>query len=465
MSEWNEFDRELMETVTDLPPTAGTVRAVTPWRDAMDRILLGLCLTCFSLNFLYLQYLLPAIGTVQLYLGFRTLRGNNRFFNFCWFFSICKVILLFIGFVLEATPFSGILTGPRAFLQAGITMAMLLALRQALRLSAAAADRAMGRDPLLWTAVWYAALIALALFWPEPGWVVFLLMVFAFYRIAKSLHSVTAELEEWGCGVRASSVRLSGRQLQMAYYASLLALVLLCGLLSNHIWLKAEPIEQTFTTEAEAARQHLRELGMPEEFLAQLPEEELRQLSDASACQYLENEKASSGNNKSLRLSGTMVYLVGGTARFYVLAEYADSVPLFRQNLAEFANSSTVRWDGACYLSYEKSGTAYRTTVPVQENTETVDNYFSGPSESTFIRARYSFPAGAKNRTCLFVCTQKLWESPGPDTDYYYDCIVNFYRSRLSFTYPYRPLSGQEPSHRRELTQFCQIFEFTLPQS
>ena len=281
MSEWNEFDRELMETVTDLPPTAGTVRAVTPWRDATGRILLGLCLTCFSLNFLYLQYLLPAIGTVQLYLGFRTLRGNNRFFNFCWFCSICKVILLFIGFVLEATPYSDRLSVPRTVLQAGITLAMLLALRQALRLSASAADRAMDRDPLLWAAVWYAALIALALFWPEPGWVVFLLMVFAFYRIAKSLHGVTVELEEWGCGVRASSVRLSGRQLQMAYYASLLALVLLCGLLSNHVWLKAEPIEQTFTDEAQATRQHLRDLGMPEEFLTQLPEEELRQLSGA----------------------------------------------------------------------------------------------------------------------------------------------------------------------------------------
>lgn len=465
MSEWNEFDRELMETVTDLPPTAGTVRAVTPWRDAMGRILLGLCLTCFSLNFLYLQYLLPAIGTVQLYLGFRTLRGNNRFFNFCWFCSICKVILLFIGFVLEATPYSDRLSVPRTVLQAGITLAMLLALRQALRLSASAADRAMDRDPLLWAAVWYAALIALALFWPEPGWVVFLLMVFAFYRIAKSLHGVTVELEEWGCGVRASSVRLSGRQFQMAYYASLLALVLLCGLLSNHVWLKAEPIEQTFTDEAQATRQHLRDLGMPEEFLTQLPEEELRQLSGASACQYLENEKASSWADKSLRLSGAMVYLGGGTARFYVLAEYEDEASLFWQNLAEFANSSTVRWDGACYLSYEKSGTGYRTTVPVQERTETVDNYFSGPSESMFIRARYSFPAGAKNRTCLFVCTQTLWESPGSDTDYYYDCIVNFYRSRLSLTYPYRPLSGQAPSYRRELTQFCQIFEFSLPQS
>lgn len=463
MNDWNEFDRELMETVTDLPPAASTVRAVTPWREAMDRILLGLCLTCFTLNFLYLQYLLPAIGTVQLYLGFRTLRGNNRYFKLCWFFIICKAILLFTSFVLNATPYSDVLTGLRTALQTGIILAMLLILRQALRLSAAAADHAMDRDPLLWAAVWYAALIALALFWPEPGWVVFFLMVFAFYRIAKSLHGVTAELEKWGCGVRASPVRLSGQQFQMVYYTSLLALVLLCGLLSNHIWLKAEPIEQTFTTAEEASRQHLRELGMPEEFLAQLPEEELRQLAGASACQYLENEETSSGNNKSPCLSGAMVYLGGGTARFYVLAEYADDVPLFWQNLAEFANSSTVRWDGACYLTYEKDDTAYRTIVPVQEATETVDNYFTGPSESTFIRAWYSFPAGAKNRTCLFICTQKLWEAKTPAADYYYDCIVNFYRSHLPITYPYRPLTGWESSYPVDLTQFCQFFQFSLP--
>ena len=122
MREWNEFDRELVDAVTELPPSPDTVRAVTPWRNAMDR------------------------------------------------------------------------------------------------------------DPLLWAAVWYAVLITLALFWPKPGWVTFFLMAFAFYRIVKSLYAITAELEDWGCSVRAAPVRLSGGQLQLAYYTSLLALVLLCGL-------------------------------------------------------------------------------------------------------------------------------------------------------------------------------------------------------------------------------------------
>ena len=460
MSEWNEFDRRLIDAVTQLPPSPETVRAVTPWRNAMDRILLGLCLTCFTLNFLCLQFILPAIGTVQLYLGFRTLRSNNCFFNFCWIFSICKAILLFINFTLYATPYSNILAGLRGFLQTGITIAVFLSFRQALHISASAAGRAMDRDPLLWATVWYAAILVLALFWPEPGWVVFALMLFAFCCIVKSLYAITTELEDWGCGVRAAPVRLSSGQFQVLFYTCLVVLILACSLLSNHVWLNAEPIEQTFTAQAEAIRQHLKDLGMPEEFLLQLPEEELQQLSVASACQYLENEDADAP-----RLSGTMVYLGGGTARFYVLAEYDDETSLFWQNLAEFANSSTVRWDGACYLSYKKGETAYRTFVPIQENTETVDNYFSGPSESTFIRARYSFPAGAENRTCLFVCTQKLWESPGPNADYYYDCIVNFYRSRLPLTYPYRPLSGQESSGCRTLTQFCQIFSFSQPLS
>ena len=458
MREWNEFDRELVDAVTELPPSPDTVRAVTPWRNAMDRILLGLCLTCFTLHFLCLQYILPAVGAVHLYLGFRTLRDSNQFFKFSWYCSVCKAILLFIDFVLTATPYSHILSGPRTVLQTVITMTILLTLRQALRLSAAAANHTMDRDPLLWAAVWYAVLITLALFWPKPGWVTFFLMAFAFYRIVKSLYAITAELGDWGCSVRAAPVRLSGGQLQLAYYTSLLALVLLCGLFSNHVWLKAEPIEQIVSSEAEVTRQHLRDLGMPETFLLQLPEEELQQLSSASACQYLENEDAA-----SLRLSGTMVYLGGGTARFYVLAEYDDGASLFWQNLAEFANSSTVRRDGACYLSYEKGGTVYRTIVPVQESAETVDNYFSGPLENTFIRAWYSFPAGAKKRTCLFVCTQELWEFPGSNTDYYYDSIVNFYQSRFPFSYPYRPLSRQEPSGRRKLTQFCQIFEFSQP--
>ena len=78
---WDEFDCSIATSLSELPPPEEAVREVTPFRDAVARIVLGLCLTSFTLNLWYLQYLLPAVGAVQIYLGFRALRNNNRWFR------------------------------------------------------------------------------------------------------------------------------------------------------------------------------------------------------------------------------------------------------------------------------------------------------------------------------------------------------------------------------------------------
>lgn len=69
------FDELLREDAAALPPPADG--EITPWRTAMDRILWGMGLTTITLNFLWLDVLLPAIGAVLLVLGFRTLRREN----------------------------------------------------------------------------------------------------------------------------------------------------------------------------------------------------------------------------------------------------------------------------------------------------------------------------------------------------------------------------------------------------
>ena len=466
MTDWELFDQELMDSMTALPPPEDAVQTVNPWREAIDRIVLGLCLTCFTLNFLYLQYLLPAVGVMQLYLGFRALRKNNRWFHISFVISICKVIFLFIDLILNATPYSGFLATPRGILSTCLTFALFPVFRQALRQAAGDVGQSMTRDPLLWATVWYGVLVALALFWPQPGWLVFVAVAYVFYRIIKALLRVSEELSDWGYTVRAAPVRVTPKWLFLVYGASLLAAILACSLAFAHTSPKAEPVEQTFTAEETAIQAHLLDLGMPQDFLDNLPPEELEQLSDASACQYLPNDTRDTRMGSApFTASGTMVYLGGGKARFYVLAEYDDGADLFWQNLAEFVNFHTVRWNGACYLQYERNGRKYRTVVPVEENTETVDNYFTGPSEETRIRARYSFPSGARNRTCLFVCDLELWEGQvqNPGGVYYYcDCIVNFYRRGLAMKYPYQPFTGHD-GLRQNLVQYCQIFEFFLP--
>jgi hypothetical protein len=58
----NCFDRSLSEELDGLPPSDDTAAAVTPWGCALDRITAGLVLTSFTLHFLWLQFLLPAVG-------------------------------------------------------------------------------------------------------------------------------------------------------------------------------------------------------------------------------------------------------------------------------------------------------------------------------------------------------------------------------------------------------------------
>ena len=141
---WDEFDCALATSLSELPPPEETVRAVTPFRTAMEHIVLGLCLTCFTLHVWYLDYLLPAVGTIALYLGFRSLRRNNRWFRIGWIISGCKAIALYISFALQATPLWGRIPEiptPLLLLMAVPTLALFLSLWLGLGNAAAEVSR------------------------------------------------------------------------------------------------------------------------------------------------------------------------------------------------------------------------------------------------------------------------------------------------------------------------------------
>ena len=84
-----ELDRLLECGLADLPP-GDVLEGVTPWKRAMNRVLLGMALTGITLNALCLNYLLPAVGMALLLLGFRALRRENRWFGACWGVTVAR---------------------------------------------------------------------------------------------------------------------------------------------------------------------------------------------------------------------------------------------------------------------------------------------------------------------------------------------------------------------------------------
>lgn len=60
---------------------------------SIRKVILGFMLTMMTFNFFALQYILPTVGVCLIYLGFRQLRNENRWFKITWIFSAINIII------------------------------------------------------------------------------------------------------------------------------------------------------------------------------------------------------------------------------------------------------------------------------------------------------------------------------------------------------------------------------------
>ena len=97
------------------------------WKKSMDRVLVGVVLSTILLQFGGLQYLLPAIGTLLLLLGFRALRQENQWFRGCFVLSVLHAAYVLPFLVLQTTILSSIVPYPAA-LGTALTVANFLLL-------------------------------------------------------------------------------------------------------------------------------------------------------------------------------------------------------------------------------------------------------------------------------------------------------------------------------------------------
>ena len=125
-----DFDQLLYQGADQLPPKSVEQTSPDPWRQALLLICWGIALTSITLNFLNLQYILPAVGAMLLCLGFRSLRRENGWFRQCYVLSILLALYRGATDLLLATPLAADLSGGGSYLLG--LLGGLLFLRQAL---------------------------------------------------------------------------------------------------------------------------------------------------------------------------------------------------------------------------------------------------------------------------------------------------------------------------------------------
>lgn len=268
------FEALLAQSVDELPPEE-IVADVTPWRRAMERVLFGLALCMVTLNFWCLNYILPAVGTVLLVLGFRALRRENPWLGGCFVCAVLRAACVFPSLILNTTILqSDACKSAAAVVSAALMLALLLCFWQGLRAvrrKAGLPAQGGGAGALL---AWYVLVCVLAAV-HYMGWIVPIAMLVGYVCILRSLFRLSRALDEAGYAITPQPVRVTDRCIALVLAAALgigCTLGYLFGGSYRMDWQPADASEQTQTA---AIRQQLLDLGFPEAVLNDLTPEDI----------------------------------------------------------------------------------------------------------------------------------------------------------------------------------------------
>ena len=409
--EQDRLDEMIEQGLGEIVPGEGVVEEVNPWREPIGRIAAGMALTGITLNFLYLQYLLPTLGAALQYLGFRTLRRSGPAFRIAWGLSLVELVWHAVWLMLSASPWrlEGVTAYALGLAGMAVQIARLLLLRAGLRDVCRRAEVEPKGDPLRAAVIWQVLIAVLAFSPLAQSWLAAIPMIIAFVLIIRSLVRVGGSLGGAGyCFVNAP-VRVSSGVMKWGYLLGCFALVLLTSAVVNHPRLDAQPVPAQGEAET---RQALAELGLPEEVLADLSDEHVRALEGALRVDVqqemmsfyssttTEIQKADADAD---RLCAYIIYIELPGSRMAVLnyfdwqqggAYWGDAVMLGWQDSYEYL---TGQIGGA--LLYEKNGQAYTAPIPRLNNgVVTTTDWFSGIQSYPRITGTVSYPFGAQNQ-------------------------------------------------------------------
>ena len=233
--EQDRLDEMIEQGLGDIVPGEGVVEEVNPWREPIGRIAAGMALTGITLNFLYLQYLLPTLGAALQYLGFRTLRRSGPAFRIAWGLSLVELVWHAVWLMLSASPWrlEGMTAYALGLAGMAVQIARLLLLRAGLRDVCRRAEVEPQGDPLRAAVIWQVLIAVLAFSPLAQSWLAAIPMIIAFVLIIQSLERVGGSLGGAGYCFVDAPVRVSSGVMKWGYLLGCFALVLLTSTVVN----------------------------------------------------------------------------------------------------------------------------------------------------------------------------------------------------------------------------------------
>lgn len=446
-----DFDQLLYQGADQLPPKSVEQTSPDPWRQALLLICWGIALTSITLNFLNLQYILPAVGAMLLCLGFRSLRRENGWFRQCYVLSILLALYRGATDLLLATPLAADLSGGWSYLLGLlgwlVSLWLLFALWRALkavflRAELPAKTRAAGGMVICYFLLFLLALVN------ASGWLLLLPVLILWICLLTGLFKTSRALDHAGYAIQPAPVRLSnGRVLAVSLGALLLA-VLACLLIFSRYPVEASPTQ--LETGQKELRQELLGLGFPEEVLADLTDQEVALLDGADAV-TVENEPGGFWPNSEDEIDRLSIYFIQvelpeDMVRYFFWFSW-DEGPSSRlreslEIIPDWTHEAILppsAFQGR--LLWEADGHLYQSPLSGGYGSQTQSSIFFGASSHQSFRVNFSLPRRGEHIRGYVTYEARI---QFPDELVYYNAEVRYVRQERWLSYPWEtPIQHQ----------------------
>lgn len=404
----DEFDLQLMDEISQLPPPAPEVHNYTPWQASIRKIIWGMVLITFRLEFFYLQYLLPLLGATLLYLGYRSLRKSDPWFTLCWGLSAFLLVFHMASDILAATPLLVALeenvwsNGLLIALSVAANVVLLFALRAGIRrrfisITGEKTKDWLGRglvayllsmaitlwatlDPATEPSLFFGQTITDPLLHYGRGIAVIALQVYLLVCIFRQSEALAGR----GYDIAPAPVRVPGKRFVLGVFLLVLLAILPTLWLSCHLPTgEAQQVTGPLAGDQTAVRDHLVELGLPQELANTLDAGELERCKDAYAVetgswidlnltddtvpQTEGNDLLVQLDDAQARFSVWLVFLPQGQVRWYSFFQY-DTLPALRlqEQFSLDVSGNDAHDDYTAALLWQEGETTYLSHPQVQ---------------------------------------------------------------------------------------------------
>ena len=440
-----EFDERLARAAGALPPEEGELREFSPFSFCVFYIVAGLALTTIRLNFFGLQYLLPTVGHVCLYLGFRVLRRENRWYRFCFWVAAFWLALQWASLLVAATPLLQRIQSVTFYPAALVPLVFYYCFHRGLTASWEKTGQEMEGAPMVGAILWYLAALGLSVFGSSLA--AALIMVVCYVLVLRSLWRAGERLEAVGYTLEAAPVRLSKRAVWLGVMALTLVPVVVLSICFTRPGLDASVRPAQEQAGQEALREELEALGFPRAILNDLSAQDLEGFEGTVKVEAYGGLKEDSNSwrepDGSVELMTVYTWQSDSQMRILHWFRWLDP-PMIRMgeglscNLPDTVSELGWDWVGepSGRLLWERGDTAMAAPFPaLSTQMDTVNSLFG---ESTYPRltARFSYPLWADRFRGYVVYD---YTCPPGDFD---GLSLNYYHQRTPLCYPWQLPGG-----------------------